>query len=490
MWSHTFTQSSFYTISLSHYHLRSEIGEGAKSSIDTSPYGYDFFLKYVVQGQRAWRITSQQNTYTLKADFTSQISPLHLFKAGIEFNQYDILGDILKVEPQKTFFGKPSPDDPPLSFSSIYQYYPRTGSIYIQSKLQNAEDGALLNLGLRFDFLAPRASRPAIELIPKTQDEFEQRVSGFVPAEFKSRLSPRLGLSLPLTPNSYLFINYGLYFQLPLFDYLYSGLNPVHVSKTVPALVGNPDLEPETTRMWEFSFKQILLNEVVSTFTIFSKQTNNLIDTKTFIPSKTRLAGDYGFAEYVNSPSASAYGFEAVISKERGKFITGTVSYTYMQAKGIADVATQGLNYYQWGFPVPGKEYFLSWDQRHTIKAVGAIEFPWGIATNVVWQFHTARPYTLYPSKDGVTADDPTKIFFPNNARMADNSTLDLKIGKEISLDGEKSRRLYFYADLRNVLNRKNVKWQDSNGRVGGELGDPSAFYEPRRTRIGIRAEL
>ncbi len=48
LWSHTFSQNSFYTLSFNQYHLRSEIGEGDKSSIDTTPYEYDFFLKYVV----------------------------------------------------------------------------------------------------------------------------------------------------------------------------------------------------------------------------------------------------------------------------------------------------------------------------------------------------------------------------------------------------------------------------------------------------------
>ncbi len=343
---------------------------------------------------------------------------------------------------------------------------------------------------MRYDFLDPRASRPAIELVPKSNNEFEQKVTGFVPAKFKSRFSPRFGLSYPLSKQAFLFVNFGFYFQYPLFDYLYSGLNPVLINKTVPALIGNPDLEPETTRMWEFSFKYILSNDIVAAATYFSKQTDNLIDTKTFIPSNARLAGNYGFAEYVNSPSANANGFEVIITKERGKYITGTVSYTYMQAKGIADVVSQGINYFQWGFPLPATEYFLSWDQRHTVKLVGAFDLPWDIVANVVWQFHTARPYTFYPSKDGFTPDDPTKIFLPNNVRMKSNSTLDAKVAKEISFGDQHARCLYLYLDVRNVLNSRNVRWIDSNGRIGGELGDPSAFDEPRRTRVGIRVEL
>ena len=49
--------------------------------------------------------------------------------------------------------------------------------------------------------------------------------------------------------------------------------------------------------------------------------------------------------------------------------------------------------------------------------------------------------------------------------------------------DGE----LYF--DIHNLLNRKNIRWIDSNGRIGGELGDPSAYYSPRRINFGFRCE-
>jgi outer membrane receptor for ferrienterochelin and colicin len=490
VWSQTLSPNAFYTLSLSQYYLRSEIGEGDRSSIDTTPYEYDFFLKYVVQGKRAWRATSRQSMYTVKGDYTAQLSLSHLFKAGFEVNLYDVMGDILKIEPQKTFYGKPLPDAPPLNFSSAYRYFPRTGSAYIQSKIQTEEDGALLNIGLRFDFLDPRASRPALELVPKANDEFEEQVSGFVPAKFKSRVSPRFGFSCPVSKKSFLFANFGFYFQYPLFDYLYTGLNPVLISTSVPALVGNPDLEPETTKMWEISFKHILPYDIVATATYFSKETDNLIDTKTFVPSKARFAGDYGFAEYVNIPSANAHGLEVVISKERAGPITGTLSYTYMEAKGLSEGASAGTDYFQWGFPVPTTEYYLSWDQRHTIKAIGTFELPWGLVMNVVWQFHTGRPYTYYPSTDGFTPDDTTISFIPNNRRMKANSVLDLKIEKEISLDAERTRSLYVYADIRNALNDRNVRWVDANGRVGGELGDPSAYYEPRRTRIGLRVEF
>src|SRR5207245_1371366 len=95
-----------------------------------------------------------------------------------------------------------------------------------------------------------------------------------VPASVKHLFSPRIGFAAPFAVNGYLFINYGHYYQLPLFDYLYSGLNNVTLKKGLGVLVGNPDLKPEKTRAWETSIKYALQNSVVLVATYFHKETN------------------------------------------------------------------------------------------------------------------------------------------------------------------------------------------------------------------------
>ncbi|MFQ5799820.1 MAG: carboxypeptidase-like regulatory domain-containing protein, partial [Bacteroidota bacterium] len=83
-WTHTLSARSFYTLSVSRYVLKSKVGEGEKTTIDPTPFEYDFFLKYVVNGKRAWWAESRQTVSTLKADWTSILSRSHLMKAGGE----------------------------------------------------------------------------------------------------------------------------------------------------------------------------------------------------------------------------------------------------------------------------------------------------------------------------------------------------------------------------------------------------------------------
>ncbi len=492
-WSHTVSKNAFYSINLSRSLIHSRIGSENEVPEDPEPYQYDFFLQYILDGNRLWAGNSFQRLYSLKGDFTALLPPRHTLKAGVEFNYYDVEADLQKLEPQMTYFGKPLLSQPLLNYSTSYHYFPRSGSVYVQDKIEFGYDGSMVSAGLRFDFLDPRASRPAVELIPAGPGGFTEELIGFVPASLKYKLSPRLGFSTPLTASSFFFINYGHYFQYPLFDYLYAGLDNVKLRGGVNVLRGNPDLQPERTSAWEMSVRFILKENIVATATYFKKNTRNQIDAKTFVPTNSRIAGDYGFAEYVNNPHASASGMEVVVTRDRGEWITGTLSYTLMKAQGLSEYSNQGINLAQWGLPLIPQAFFLSWDQRHTVKADVLFSLPKGISFNFVFQHRTGRPYTHFPSLDGFTPLNPNNQFLPNNGRMPGNTMLDLYASKDffiqsLGFGASKGGKLSVYVDARNLFNARNVRWVDSSGRIGGELGDPSAYDSPRRVAVGVRA--
>ena len=487
--SHTITNSLHYTLSMSHYYLRSKIG-GDKNSLDLTPYEYDIYLEYIVKGSRSWWSQTKQNIYTGKTDIVYQPNPNNVLKVGFEINQYDIFSDVVKFEPQKTYFGKVVPDDSLLNYSSLYHYYPRSGSAYLQEKLEVEKDGAVVNIGFRWDFLDPRSERPIVEYVkPDTGSSlYQSQVTRFANASLKQQLSPRVGLSFPLMWDMLLVMNYGHYFQFPLFDYLYSGVNPQQLQKGVNVLVGNPDLKPERTHAWEIGIKYGLDEKTLFSVTYFKKEFIDQIDSKTFLPSKARAAGDYGYAEYVNNAFANAEGLEFVLSRHRDEKLSGSISYSLMRTEGVSDYVNQGLNLHQWGFPVLNEPYPLSWDQRHTLKVVMDAQLPWDFQCNVVWTYNSGRPYTYFPTRDGFTAEDTTRAFIPNNARLLGNSVVNIKFSRKFSIGNIASLQLY--GDIRNLFNIKNARWADANGHIGGQLNDPSAYYDPRRVSIGLRYEM
>lgn len=488
--SHTISDVVHYSLSLTHFYLHTHLGDADKFSLDLTPYEYDFFLSYVTKGKRAWWSDTKQKIYTAKGDLVVQPNPNNILKFGFEFNQYNIFSDVVKYEPQRTYFGKVLVDSPQLNYSSMYNYFPRSGSVYLQEKLAVQKDGAVVNLGFRWDFLDPRSQRPVVEYTQpdSTTGQYQSQVTDFAPASLKQQISPRMGLSFPLAWNMVLVMNYGHYFQFPLFDYLYSGINPQQLRSGVSVLVGNPDLKPERTHAWEIGVKYGIDEQTLLSLTYFKKEFIDQIDSKTFLPSKARLAGDYGFAEYVNNAFANAEGLEVVLSRHRDDFISGSLAYSLMRTEGVSEYANQGINLQQWGFPVVNQPYPLSWDQTHSLKLSMDTQLPMDISCNLLWTFSTGKPYTYFPTKDGFTADDTTRAFLPNNARLPSNSTMNIKLSRRIAMGDHASFTLY--ADGRNIWNNLNAKWADANGRIGGQLGDPSAYYEPRRFSVGLRYEM
>ncbi|HUI08725.1 MAG TPA: TonB-dependent receptor [Bacteroidota bacterium] len=484
--SHTLSDRFFYTASLSRYYSGNAIGDGSAADVPGGvPWQYDFFLRYIVQGQRAWWVRSSQESYTGKFDGTLMLLEGHLLKLGGEGTLYDLNSDVVRFEPQMTFFGKPIASAPMLDFSSSYRYFPRAGALYVQDKIDVVKGSGVLNIGLRFDLLDTRATRPAVGIAPTDSGgaAYAAAVSGGV----KHSISPRVGASFPVDEASSFFINFGWYTQFPLFDELYTGLDRVALERGVPAILGNPGLEPERSAMAELSYKRSFPHGFVASIAYFRKSITNLIDTRTFVPGFSHLSGSYGFAQFVNDPYANVEGLEISVARGAGSWLTGELSYTYMVAEGTSGSADQGFAAAEYGLPVAPQAFPLAWDQRHALTAVLNVEMPSRTDIHLVAHLHSGRPYTYYPWSTGF---EPVSVglFAINNQRMPGFSTVDILLEQHLPLGFWRASDVSFYLDVRNLFNTQNVAWMDANGQVGGELQDPSGYYIGRRTRVGIRA--
>ena len=487
--THTLSENTYYDVRMSLYQNRFRIGPDERPDFDPGRlFSYDMFLQYVTGGERMLWSDALQRTYTLRSDITTQIIANTTMKAGGEFNYYELDNALEKYEPQRSYFGKPLILEKPLNYSTAFRYFPKSGSGFVQGKYE--VENATVSVGLRYDFLNPTAKRPAYEFVPVRPNEFRLRLNRMVPSRIKHQFSPRFGVSVPYREDGFVYVNYGYYFQYPLFTYLFSGLDVVTAQRGASALLGNPNLEPERTKAWEISVKQVVKENVVLSATYFRKESSNLIDAKTFIATDSKVAGDYGFAEMVNNPYAESRGFELVLSRSQGAFLTGSISYSFMEALGLSESATQGLNFRQWGFAPVNTLFNLSWDQRHTLKVNAVLQLPLGVQANAFFHTFTGRPYTYFPSRDGFTPLDPEQAFVPNNERMPGYANLDVKLTRTFSFDLARSTEVTVYVDVRNALDQRNVKWMDSSGRIGGELEDPGAYHIGRRTRTGITVEI
>jgi hypothetical protein len=160
-----------------------------------------------------------------------------------------------------------------------------------------------------------------------------------------------------------------------------------------------------------------------------------------------------------------------------------------MTAEGVSGSSDDGFYIAQFGLPPGRRVYPLSWDQRHTLKMTSSVALPWNFSLNFYTEYHTGRPYTSYPTATGFEPVEKRR-FLQNNERMPYSFIVDLKAIQRLNVNWGSPMLISIYLDVRNLFNEKNVKWVDSNGRIGGELVDPGGYYIGRRTTLGLVVEL
>ena len=465
-WTHTFSSRTFFSLKLSVYNvLKSIYGSDPSKVKKDIEFENDDQNGFIIEGSFPWQLDHEEIQSTAKLDWVSQVTNNHQLKAGVQFSYYDLF----KWNKQWVYTPTPDPNFPLyVQYVTQYHYFPKKGAVYVQDKIEY--EGMIANVGLRFDFLDPQASRPALEQRPDQQGQWEWVVINDqkIPADIKYQLSPRFGVNLPIAEGQELHVNYGYFFQTPLFDYLYTNVNYNPEGGFSP-LAGNPDLKPAKTIMYEASYKHQLAKDMVLDITVFSKDVSNLVDTKTFV-LESKSTG--GYTQYVNMAWVDIHGFEVFVKKRYGRFLSGKISYTYMTAKGTGSSDKEGYAWTRQGYEVPVGEYYLSWDQRHTL----VLDFDfrktknWGM--NILCKWNSPLPYTKNVGSHTT----------PNNERMHVTAEIDLRLNKDFNLYGQD---IFLFGEVLNLFDRPNILWLDEYGRAGGILTDPGAWDLRRRFRIG-----
>ncbi len=464
---HTSSPKTFYELRFSQYNVLKSIYGASSSQQAAVQYEDDNSQSWVIGGDYPWWLDHQEIHNTVKFDLTSQVTKHHQLKSGIELIFYDLY----KKSVQRMEIETMDPEFPQyISYDIDYSYRPIRGSAYIQDKIEY--EGMIANIGLRYDFLDPKAKRPALEeRIYGDRTEWIINQDQVKKASVKHQVSPRFGVALPIASDKELHINYGYFFQMPLFDYLYtnSNLNPAEGFSPL----GDPDLKPAKTASYEVSYKNQIGEDMLLDFTIFNKEVSNLIDNNTFLDVRKNALSSTGYYRYVNLEKVNIWGTEIFFKRRVGKFISGKISYTYMVAKGTGSENTEKYNWLTKETVVPISEYYLSWDQRHTLVCNLDLRKSknWGI--NFLWTWNSPLPYTKY---NGVLTE-------PNNARMKVVSVVDIRLNKDFRFAG---LPLSLFFEFLNIFDRKNLLWVDSRGRPGGILDDPGAWDERYRIRLGM----
>ncbi len=408
--------------------------------------------------------------YAVKGDFTWQINRIHQMKTGIDVKQYNVTKNSIYL-----------PWDPN-PFLDEYDVDPLVVAAYVQDKMEF--EGMIVNAGLRFDMFMPNAYKK-VDIYDTSSDP------DTVLAATKLQLSPRLGISHPISEKSVFHFSFGQFFQTPLMNYLYSNLHPDFARTN--DIIGNPDLDAERTTAYEVGFTSALSNQVTMDVTGYYKDIYGLIGTR-MVP-----AVPTPFYFYMNADYGNVKGIETSLSFD-DKYFSTSFAYTISYAKGTGSDPREAYYLYygdidpETGEPIgpPKTPIYLDFDQRHSIKISSYIRVPLSdivsskmqtMTIGIINDIASGLPYTATDSKGRRIGDY-------NGERMPWTWNTDMRIRTGVDLGAVKP---LIFCDIKNVLDRKNVTYvysttgePDDDGSViresdFSEIPIGSPYYDMRR---------
>lgn len=274
----------------------------------------------------------EARTWTTKYNFISQLNKNNMIKTGIEYISHDFN------------FNNTSLDIDEINYS----LNPSLVSVYAQDRYEAYR--FTVNAGLRYDYFTQSSNIP----------EFENATQW--------KLSPRIGLVVPFNFTSKIFINSGIYYQIPNCITL-AWYDSLQSQKYSSIYLINLNTEPEETKMFELGYEQLLDYKWVIYSSVYYKDMK--FPQGQLLPSKYKT---------MQNSKRDILGVEIGVTKVYENYIKGSLFYSYM------NIRDEYLNYEKnmisnkWSKSTFSNDFSINSDRK------------WGLT---IWGFHPLYEITF-----------------------------------------------------------------------------------------------
>ncbi len=442
----------------------------------------------VVQGVQFQRFEQKTNALIGKASLGSQVGQTHLVKVGLEAIYPNVRFGSPGTLSFATVDGREAlvrhVDEPP-DFPGVRKYEPIIAAGYAQDQMEWAD--LTLRVGLRVDYFDPNATIPS-DLANPANSISGAPPSRQVAASVKTAVSPRLGVSFPVTDRSGVHFAYGRFTQFPSIGQIfvnadYSVLAQLQAGGISYGVLGNPDVEPENTTQYEFGYKQVVTDDFGFETTLFYKDIRDLLGVE-FIST-------YNGAEYARLKSVdfgNVVGFTVAADHHQIGPVSASIDYTWQLAQGNSSDPRESATRAAAGEDPRPRQVPFNWDQRHTVNLTTS--YAQGVhAASAVLRVASGQPYTpVLESGFGQGLD-------ANSGRKPSGMLLDLRAERAMNVRGVGGK---LFGRVFNVFDTRffNQGVFSSTGSPDysrfpeadrATLRDPSRFQAPRRIEIGVQ---
>ena len=513
-WTHTLSTSSFYEITvgkfttMEHSAVQDLHWSDYQQRLDLEPINYnldDTDLDGNIQityGDEfydtgfapEWYDLSSENT-RFDIDWTVHTKSGHKVKTGFEHTITEI--QVLDID---------EPWSGSSGFGANYDYYNAKtyfGAFYLQDRI--IFEGMTLNLGLRTDYWIPgRYVEDAISdtsniiITDKARKIFDEETFNFPwfeePYKMKARLSPRFGISHPITDNDVLYFYYGHFSQLPTFQYVYAKINSK--AQSTYQVFGNPNLNPKTTVQYELGVKHRFSEDQVLELKAYWKDMFDYETSQTIRPSNPKYA-HLSFNMYFNADYARSRGVEAILKSRLFKnwYIDLNFNYSIVTGKSSSPMDNLLVQAGQLSEKPLGENY-MSWDRPLHFFANLSYSHPsnWGVSARL--EYESGRRYTRSIQDTVIYVGDRSYYEGPREddrpyAYVSEipSRNVDLKFYKTFKVGNFKLKSYLEVENLTNEMIPRRINPYTGRGYGPGEIygyrmaNSPDPNLDPSRNR-------
>ena len=457
--THVLNANSFYEIKFQYDQTRYRVHPGpmrdttpikivGNFGLDETPLGFsadkwkDQLNLHRLSEDYGYRDYSWYEAYMVRTDYTNQINTAHQLKLGIG-------GTLNKMY---LAYGRDRWTNWPKYRFDWWTSRPvkyLEGYFYAQDKLEF--EGMIMNVGLRLDAFDPNE-----QTFSETWSHYYTKINYdslyYAPTEdpkVKWVLSPRLGISHPISDNSKLFFNYGYFFQRADVGKLYQDIRR---PTTIFRQMSNPDLDPRKTISYELGVEQNVADWFSYTLSGYYKDVSGEISEVRYIGIK-----NIDYRRYINNRYKDIRGFELQVDFPQHYYFSGWLNYNYMLTSsgwyGLSQIYEDPLKKNILQSPNQSKPKPRPWFRANIMFSLPEFrEVAWyqkalsdlRLSAYIQWR---SGEWLTYHSDNYPGTEE-------NNIHWKAWHNVDLNITKGIHVLG---LRVFAYAEIHNLLNTKKL---------------------------------